>query len=143
MSGVVSATDHFTMLALGRAGFERLVRSRVDADLEDELAVRDTRITELRELAVRRRRVEELMNVPGYSVWTATPRPASEARRPATTPKSNNPWSISLRENATPCFTIHLEGETPRMILADVADIAPEGLETGGAFRRATRSAES
>lgn len=28
MSGVVSATDYFTELALGRAGFLRLVRSR-------------------------------------------------------------------------------------------------------------------
>jgi hypothetical protein len=40
-SGVVSATDYFTALTLGRARFERLLRSRVEPYLEAELAVRD------------------------------------------------------------------------------------------------------
>lgn len=156
-SGVVSATDYFTALALGRAGFERLLRARVvgdvvipprgtvpDDDLARELEIRERRLEELREFAIRRQRVEELMNLPGYSVWTATPIRIGETRRPAlsrdagspctstATPKRNNPWPISLRENAKPRFTIYLEGETARTILAEVADVSQEGLETGG-----------
>jgi hypothetical protein len=80
---VVSATDYLTELALGRAGFLRLVRSRAietqrnmlhspGADLEAELDIRERRLAELREFAVRRRRVEELMGLPGYTAWSAT-----------------------------------------------------------------------
>ncbi len=161
MSGVVSATDHFTELALGRAGFLRLVRSRAiethsphgerpSVDLEAELDIRGRRLAELREFAVRRRRVEELMGLPGYTTSSATPtptpsaHPASVARSPCTRPEhasrpcstvrsqASDPWTVALRVNARPRFTIHLDGDTARQILAEVGAAAPDGVETGG-----------
>ena len=41
-----------------------------------------------------------------------------------------------LRPDARPRFTIHLEGETARTILAEVADVSHEGLEQAGCCSR-------
>jgi len=150
VSGVVSATDHFELLKRGPIGFARLVRSRVaERDIEshskilesptrvtslaDELAVRDLRIAELRELSIRRARVEELMGLPGYTAWSPSPScRGSRSSTPAATAEAIDTWMVTLRPKATPSFTIHLDGNTMRQIREEVAAVSHEHLETGG-----------
>lgn len=85
--------------------------------LDEELAVRKTRVAEFKMRPTR--------PLAGRAISFLPPTPSS-------TKRVEYPWSVKLRPDARPRFTIHLEGETARTILAEVADVSHEGLETGG-----------
>lgn len=138
MSQVISATDYFTQLALGRAGFEAVVRARNRA-LEEELAIRNQRVEELRRGVVWRR------PPPAAALPPATARPAWSKRPTQTATKY--PWSVVFRADARPWFEICLQGDVSHRILREVGEFTGEALETGGHLwareRARTRSATS
>ena len=119
---VISATDYFTELALGREGFEAVVRAR-NSSLEEELAIRAARVEELRRGVVWRK-------PPPAALPPSTARPAWSKRPQTATEK--HPWSIVLRSEASRAFEICLQGDTSWKILQEVSHVTGEDLETGG-----------
>jgi hypothetical protein len=86
-SGVISATDYFTQLAVGPEAFAAIVRAR-NRSLEEELAIRSARVEELRRWVVWRN--------PGPPAPPPPAKPAS-SRHPTLDPSEEYPWSVVLR----------------------------------------------
>jgi hypothetical protein len=115
---VVRNPDNFEpAVGYGQAEVEA---ARERMELQQELEVRRVRIEQLRlwdELRMRHDRIKEL-----------------RARTRSTTAraKADDRWTVTLRVNAPPRFTIHLDGETVQQIREEVAVISHDQLETGG-----------
>ena len=92
-----------------------------DEELVAELVERSQKIADLHEFEERRRRITEIRRPP------PPPSPAPRLRK-----ASKFPWGVVLRTDASPRYTINLSGSVARSILAEVALVAPERLETGG-----------
>jgi hypothetical protein len=71
------------------------------------------------------------MGLPGYTTWSpGVSRPTSCSS--TTSAEATDTWTVVLRPNGTPRFTIHLDGETVRQIREEVAEVSHDHLETGG-----------
>ena len=96
---------------------ERRLRPGLDSELE-------TRTIRVAEFKTRRSRPSAGRAISRRFI---TPAP-----HPSPSKRVEGPWMVTLRPDAKARFTIHLGGETARTILAEVADVSHEGLETGG-----------
>ena len=85
-SGVISATDYFTQLAVGPEAFAAIVRAR-NRSLEEELAIRSARVEELRRGVVWR--------IPGRPPRRRRRSPHRRGTRRSTRARST-PWSVML-----------------------------------------------
>lgn len=92
-----------------------------DPGLDSELETRTIRVAEFK---TRRSRPSAGRAISRRFI---TPAP-----HPSPSKRVEGPWMVTLRPDAKARFTIHLGGETARTILAEVADVSHEGLETGG-----------